>query len=446
LVAASPTTGRKEKEHQNVTEDGEKKTSSRQFSVLPLSLHLETVGGLATPVVLRGTPLPTERSQALSTASDNQESVLVQILMGESPLAKHNILLSTFTMKGIPKAERGTPDIRVTYSVDRLCNITATATVNGTEIKVDSEYCDAQQFLTDAKIKTLLQQAETDRTSDEELVKLIEATNKAQSTLAKAEVLLRDNQKNALKKPDEELQKGIAALGLALDGKNAESIRDATQAVERAMVPLDPLPFQSVFGNDIFSGFFQQAIKGRSVPSKGRQSKPQVKPEQPRPIKAVPKNNEISTPRVNPSNYGRIFGGGQFTLDPNLCFVLMPFEERLRPFYEDHIRPVLQGEGLSCVRADEILGTNLITWDIWERINRARFLIADLTGQNPNVFYELGIAHALGKDVLLLTQDMAHVPFDLKALRYILYNFTPRGVKDFETTLKATILELMKSS
>jgi hypothetical protein len=88
----------------------------------------------------------------------------------------------------------------------------------------------------------------------------------------------------------------------------------------------------------------------------------------------------------------------------------------------------------------------VITWDIWERINRARFLIADLTGQNPNVFYELGIAHALGKDVLLLTQDMAHVPFDLKGLRCILYSFTPRGVKEFETKLKATILELMKSS
>jgi hypothetical protein len=338
-----------------VPEEGEKTKGSRQFSVLPVSLRIETLGGLATPLVLRGTPLPTERSESFSTASDNQESVLVQILMGESPLAKNNILLSTFQLKDIPKAQRGEPDIRVAYSVDRKCNITATATVNGTEIKVDSEYGDLQQFLTDAKIKALLQQAETHRASDEELVKLIEAKNKAHSTLAKAEALLKENQKSVPKKPDEQLQKAIAAVGLALDGENAEIIRNATQALERALAPLDPLQFQSVFGNDIFSTFFDQLSKSSSVPSKAQQTKPASKPVQPRPIKAVSKNTEISTPRVAPSNYGRIFGGGEFTLDTNLCFVLMPFEEKLRPLYEDHIRPVLQVEGYPALERKRFL-------------------------------------------------------------------------------------------
>ena len=98
------------------------------------------------------------------------------------------------------------------------------------------------------------------------------------------------------------------------------------------------------------------------------------------------------------------------------------------------------------MRADDIRGTTLITRDIWEKINRARFLIADLSGQNPNVFYEVGLAHALGKDVLLLTQTMTDVPFDLKALRCIVYNYTPRGMKEMEASLKATITALMKSS
>jgi hypothetical protein len=99
-----------------------------------------------------------------------------------------------------------------------------------------------------------------------------------------------------------------------------------------------------------------------------------------------------------------------------------------------------------CQRADDVAGVNAITWDVWERINRARFLIADLTKQNANVFYELGLAHAISKDVVLLTQSMEYVPFDLKALRCIVYDFTPRGAQKLQKDLAATIAALMKAS
>ena len=124
----------------------------------------------------------------------------------------------------------------------------------------------------------------------------------------------------------------------------------------------------------------------------------------------------------------------------------MPFAEEMRPIYDDHIRPIVESEGISCIRADEIVGVNLITFDIWEKINRARFIIADLTGQNPNVFYELGLAHALGKEVVLLTQSIDDVPFDLKAMRCIIYSYQPRGVKNLEKNLKATIKNIMSAS
>src|SRR5262249_31328667 len=94
---------------------------------------------------------------------------------------------------------------------------------------------------------------------------------------------------------------------------------------------------------------------------------------------------------------GKIFGGSTYTLDSQLCFVLMPFTDKLQPLYEDHISPIVQKAGLRCVRADDIHGTSLITYDIWEHINRARFLVAELTDRNPNVFYELGLAHAISK-------------------------------------------------
>jgi len=92
-----------------------------------------------------------------------------------------------------------------------------------------------------------------------------------------------------------------------------------------------------------------------------------------------------------------------------------------------------------------ILGWTL-TSDIWEKINRARFIVADLTGKNPNVFYEVGLAHAIGKDVILITQSMDDVPFDLKVLRCIVYSFTPRGMKELENRLIQTIRKIMKSS
>ena len=77
-----------------------------------------------------------------------------------------------------------------------------------------------------------------------------------------------------------------------------------------------------------------------------------------------------------------------------------------------------------------------IVEDIWESINRARILIADLTGKNPNVFYEVGIAHTVGKEVILTTQNIDDVPFDLRHLRHIQYTYTPRGMEAFEQQLR----------
>jgi hypothetical protein len=122
----------------------------------------------------------------------------------------------------------------------------------------------------------------------------------------------------------------------------------------------------------------------------------------------------------------------------------MPFSDSLQPIYEDSIRPTVEAAGLRCERADDVRGTSLITWDIWERINRARFLVADLTDLNANVFYELGLAHALSKEVVLITQSMEFVPFDLKALRCIRYDVTRRGTEQLEAKLAKTIATLMK--
>lgn len=141
--------------------------------------------------------------------------------------------------------------------------------------------------------------------------------------------------------------------------------------------------------------------------------------------------------QINP-----FFTGRNFVLEPDLCFVLMPFEDRLLPVFQDHIKPTAEGLGLRCLRADDIFRNTAIIEDIWEQINKARVVLADLTNKNPNVFYEVGISHTVGKDVVLMTQSLEDVPFDLRHLRCIQYDFTPRGMHVFQQQLRNTLVTL----
>ena len=106
----------------------------------------------------------------------------------------------------------------------------------------------------------------------------------------------------------------------------------------------------------------------------------------------------------------------------NSCFVIMPFSPTYNTEYERVIRPAVEATGLACIRADEIYSKPQIMADIWKSIRSARLVIAELTGRNTNVFYEVGLAHTLGKPVIIITRNEEDVPFDLKALRYVYYN------------------------
>ena len=117
----------------------------------------------------------------------------------------------------------------------------------------------------------------------------------------------------------------------------------------------------------------------------------------------------------------------------------MPFSVDLEPIYEDVLVPLLQKLALRPVRADEIFDNRQIMDDIWENIERSRVVIADLTGKNPNVFYETGIAHALGKEVILMAQTLEDVPFDLRALRCIVYANTLRGAETLALQMEKTL-------
>ena len=143
-----------------------------------------------------------------------------------------------------------------------------------------------------------------------------------------------------------------------------------------------------------------------------------------------------------------IWEGRSFPLESDLCFVLMPFgeEQDLQTVYRDHIAAVVKRTGFRTVRADDIYDISGVMQSVWEGINRARFIIADVTNSNPNVFYELGIAHTLGKPVIMLTQSMDYVPFDLRHRRCIVYDFKPKAIERFERALEKTVRTVISST
>lgn len=106
----------------------------------------------------------------------------------------------------------------------------------------------------------------------------------------------------------------------------------------------------------------------------------------------------------------------------NTCFVIMPFRALFESQYERVVRPAVEAAGLACVRGNEIYAEQSIIQDIWRSIRRSRVIVAELSGRNPNVMYEIGLAHAIGKPIVLLTREQEDVPFDLRSLRYLYYD------------------------
>jgi DNA-binding winged helix-turn-helix (wHTH) protein len=125
--------------------------------------------------------------------------------------------------------------------------------------------------------------------------------------------------------------------------------------------------------------------------------------------------------------------------DPKLIFVLMPFADKFKEIYEDIIKPLAEEMGLKCNRADQVFSAGPIMEDILKMIATARIVVADVTTRNPNVFYELGISHTVKSDVIIITQSMDDVPFDLRHLRCILYSNTLRGGQNLKSSLQSTI-------
>jgi hypothetical protein len=124
-------------------------------------------------------------------------------------------------------------------------------------------------------------------------------------------------------------------------------------------------------------------------------------------------------------------------------FVMMPFTPKLKPVYDKHLKKVAKKLKLSIRRGDDIFSAHPVMDDIWADIHASRLMIADCTGRNANVFYEIGMAHTVGKPVILITQNKDDMPFDVKHVRFLDYAPTASGMKALEINLERTIKETL---
>lgn len=131
-------------------------------------------------------------------------------------------------------------------------------------------------------------------------------------------------------------------------------------------------------------------------------------------------------------------------IERSLASIMMPFDPRFDRVYET-LSQTAQAAGLRCRRADDIWENPAIIQDVVSLIDRSRVVICDCTGRNPNVFYEVGIAHTLGRDVILITQSESDIPFDLRHLRYVKYLNNGEGLSSLRTQLEPRLLQIAQN-
>ncbi|GAB4542358.1 MAG: molecular chaperone DnaK [Anaerolineae bacterium] len=204
------------------------------LDVTPLTLGIETLGGVATALIERNTTIPTKKSQIFSTASDGQTSVEIKVVQGERPMAADNKLLGNFILDGIPPAPRGVPQIEVTFDIDAdgILHVSAQDKATGKEQKITIT---ASSGLSDSEIERMIHEAEQHREADRKRKEEVEARNHADSLIYAAEKALRELGEKVPAQVKSDIEARIQAVRDALAGSDVSLIKSKTDELGTAM-------------------------------------------------------------------------------------------------------------------------------------------------------------------------------------------------------------------
>jgi len=213
------------------------------LDVTPLTLGIETLGRVATPLIPRNTTIPTSKSQVFSTAADNQPSVEIHVLQGERPMAADNRTLGRFMLDGILPAPRGVPQIEVTFDIDAngILNVKAHDKGTGREQKITIT---ASSGLSKEEVEQMQREAEAHAAEDSKRREEIEARNIADTLAYTAEKTLREQKDKIPEDLNKETEDKIAALRSALQGSDVEAIRQATRELNETMQKIGSAVYQ----------------------------------------------------------------------------------------------------------------------------------------------------------------------------------------------------------